>query len=175
MNFYYFSIRIWDARAKTNNKSSMLVRPNAHSSDVNVLDWNEKEPFIASGGDDCSLRVWDLRTFSSSQNQEQNVVPVAEFNNHHKGPICSVEWSRHESSLLASVGEDDQVAIWDLALEKDQDVENNITDDLDIPPQLLFVHQGQQDIKEVHWHRQIPGMLFTTSATGFNVWKPANL
>lgn len=46
---------------------------------------------------------------------------MAEFCDHHKGPVCSVEWSPHESSMLVSGGEDDQVAVWDLALEKDQE------------------------------------------------------
>jgi ribosome assembly protein RRB1 len=65
----------------------------------------------------------------------------------------------------------------------------------DIPAQLMFVHQGQSDVKEVrqyrsmmrmtcaantrtgvqvHWHQQIPGCLMSTSVDGINVFKPAN-
>ncbi|ODN04644.1 Glutamate-rich WD repeat-containing protein 1 [Orchesella cincta] len=159
------SIRIWDARAKP-NKGAMITKENAHDSDVNVIHWNRKDPFIASGGDDCALKVWDLRSFGSGES-------VAEFRHHHKGPICSVEWSPTESSVLTTAGEDDQVAIWDLAVERDP--EEKADDDMqDVPPQLMFVHQGQQDIKEVHWHPQIPGTLISTAATGFNIFKPIN-
>lgn len=99
----------------------MLKKEDAHADDINVIHWNRKDPFIASGGDDCTLRVWDLRLFSTGES-------VAEFKNHHKAPICSVEWSPHESSVLATAGEDDQVAIWDLAVERDPEEKSD--DDL---------------------------------------------
>ncbi|CAG9793763.1 unnamed protein product [Diatraea saccharalis] len=155
------TIRIWDTRAAP-HKACMLTCENAHQSDVNVITWNNKEPFICSGGDDGFIHIWDLRQFTSN-------TPVGTFK-HHAAPVTSVEWHWTEPSVLASAGEDNQVALWDLAVERDDD--EMIDDELKhLPPQLLFIHQGQNDIKELHWHKQIPGVIVTTAHTGFNIFK----
>lgn len=41
----------------------MLTTADAHDRDINVINWNRNEPFIASGGDDGVLKIWDLRQF----------------------------------------------------------------------------------------------------------------
>ncbi|CAB0019568.1 unnamed protein product, partial [Nesidiocoris tenuis] len=89
---------------------------------------------------------------------------------HHSDSITSVEWCPQESSVFASSGADHQIALWDLAVERDESepVEAELKN---LPPQLLFIHQGQIDIKELHWHPQIPGMVISTANSGFNFFK----
>merc|ERR1712173_477092 len=123
------TIKIWDVRAQP-SKACMLTQGSAHSSDINVIDWNLNDPFILSGGDDGVVKVWDLRNFGGLSE------PVAVFK-HHSGAITSVEWHKEDSTVFASSGEDHQLK--------------------DLPPQLLFIHQGLKDVKEIHWHQKIPG------------------
>jgi ribosome assembly protein RRB1 len=151
------TVRIWDCRAKA-EKACMLTT-NAHNTDVNVISWNHSEPLLVSGADDGSLKIWDLRQFGKGE-------AAAEFQ-YHSGPVTSVEWAWHDSTVFASSGADHQVVQWDLAVERDgakEEVEG-------VPPQLLFIHQGQRELKELHWHPQLPGVLITTALSGFNIFR----
>lgn len=157
------SIRIWDIRAPA-SKACMLTAAAAHQSDVNVISWNRHEPLIVSGGDDGVINIWDLRHF-------QAATPIATFK-HHKDHVTTVEWHPTDSTVFASGGDDDQIVLWDVAVEKDEGIEEQVEENLkDLPPQLLFIHQGQKEIKELHWHPTLSGVIFSTSHSGFNVFK----
>ena len=65
-------------------------------------------------------------------------MPVATFK-HHKAPITSVEWDPRDSSVFAASGSDDQLTLWDLAVERD-DGDQAQGKLKDLPPQLLFIH-----------------------------------
>ena len=100
-------------------------------------------------------------------------VPVAAFA-WHKAPITSVEWHPTEDSIFVASGADNQVTLWDLAVEQDDDETGAMQEApgvQDVPPQLLFIHQGQKDVKEVHWHPQMPGTVLSTALDGFNIFK----
>lgn len=117
-------------------------------------------------------RVAELCISSSRMAQP---APVAHFTWHQK-PITSIEWHPTDTSVLAASSADDSVSIWDLSVEADEEEAatkklNESNGGIVVPPQLLFVHQGQKHIKELHWHAQIPGMISTTAADGFNVFK----
>ena len=92
---------------------------------------------------------------------------MAQFK-HHTDAITSVEWHPTESSIFAAAGADNQLTQWDLAVEADQSAETKNTG-RELPPQLLFIHQGQTDIKELHWHPQHPGFMVSTAENGFNM------
>ncbi|KAK0163012.1 hypothetical protein PV327_006729 [Microctonus hyperodae] len=157
------SIKIWDTRVSPQS-ACMLTTSDAHSSDVNVISWNRKESrFIVSGGDDGIVKIWDLRQFGGTNSA------VAIFKQ-HTAPITSVEWNPDEATVFASAGADDQIAQWDLSVEVDETepVDEGLSD---LPPQLLFIHQGQSDVKELHWHPQCPGTMISTAHSGFNVFR----
>lgn len=161
------TIRIWDTRVK--KKSMIWVA--AHNTDVNVISWNPMvSHLLLSGADDGAVKVWDLRNFKSS-------APAANFK-WHRAPITSVEWHPTDEAILCVSSDDDSVSIWDMALEEDTEAElqgAQIQKDMEVPPQLLFVHQGQKTVKEAHFHPQIPGLIISTAFDGFNIFKPANL
>ncbi|KAL6067576.1 Glutamate rich WD repeat containing 1 [Balamuthia mandrillaris] len=159
------TIKIWDAR--TPNRPGLSAH--AHSSDVNVISWNRKVNYLLlSGSDDGTFRIWDLRNFSSDE-------PAANMK-YHRGAITSLEWHPTEESMLAVAGEDDQITTWDMSLEAEEEVPEGVDQSvLEMPPQLLFVHQGQHEVKEVHWHPQIPGTLISTSSDGLNIYKSSNV
>nr|ACG42483.1 glutamate-rich WD repeat-containing protein 1 [Zea mays] len=166
------TISIWDIR--TGKKPCISVK--AHEADVNVISWNKLAScMIASGCDDGSFSVRDLRSI-----EEDSLVAHFEY---HKKAITSIEWSPHEASSLAVTSEDHQLTIWDLSLERDAEEEAEFRAKMkeqanapeDLPPQLLFAHQGQRDLKELHWHPQIPSMIISTAIDGFNVLMPSNI
>lgn len=114
---------------------------------------------------------------NASHSLKSSPSPVAHFT-WHRAPITSVTWSPHDTSLFLAASADDSVTMWDLSVEADEDESASARTIVDaqgrqvqVPPQLLFVHQGQKDVKEVHWHPQIPGMVCSTAGDGFNVFK----
>ncbi|KAG9314190.1 WD40-repeat-containing domain protein [Chiua virens] len=166
------SIQIWDVRSK-GRRSVTGIDP-AHESDVNVISWNRNTNYLLiSGGDEGAIKVWDLRNVSKPGSPRQVASPVAAFT-WHNGPITSIEWHPTEDSIFAASGADDQVTLWDLGVEQDDDETgsmNEVQGSREVPPQLLFVHQGQRDVKEIHWHPQIPGAVISTALDGFNIFK----
>lgn len=161
------TVKVWDVRGRNGS----MVTIDAHTDDVNVISWNKLTSvsyLLASGCDDGSFKVWDLRYIRDKK------TPLANFC-YHKGPITSIEWAPHDESVLCVSSADNQVTVWDLSVEADTDAINHSAENEveDFPPQLLFIHQGQYNVKEVHHHPQIPGVIVSTAEDSFNVFKPA--
>lgn len=54
---------------------------------------------------------------------------------HHIGPITTVEWSPFDPAVFATGGEDNQIALFDLSVEK---AEEPLTDDIKVCT-LLYI------------------------------------
>jgi ribosome assembly protein RRB1 len=174
------SVRIWDVRMK--GRKNVVGISGAHESDVNVISWNRGTTYlVASGGDEGGIKIWDLRNLKGDAGPAPS--PVASLT-WHKSPITSIEWHPTEDSAFVASDSTNQVTLWDLSVEADDEQLGTATKDMltaegerlqNVPPQLLFVHQGQKDVKEVHWHPQIPGCVISTSVDGFNVFKTISI
>lgn len=162
-------IRVWDTRSK---KHKPAISVKASNTDVNVISWSEKIGYLlASGDDNGTWGVWDLRQFSPSNSNSTS--PVAQYD-FHKGAITSISFNPLDESIVAVASEDNTVTLWDLSVEADdEEIKQQAAETKElqqIPPQLLFVH-WQKEVKDVKWHRQIPGCLVSTGTDGLNVWK----
>lgn len=163
-------VNIYDTRCKGKSMIHTLISPN--HKDINVLSWNEKVTnLLATGTDDGVFSVWDLRTFSTQKGND--LKPLARFQPCKK-PITSLEWHPTDESMII-VSDEDTTYIYDLSVEVDDDEQVKQDDLPDVPPQMLFMHCGNQMTKEVHWHDQISSLVMTTSLNGFNVFIPSNL
>ncbi|CCE64102.1 hypothetical protein TPHA_0G02650 [Tetrapisispora phaffii CBS 4417] len=161
-------IRIWDTRSK---KHKPVISTVVSNTDVNVISWNEKMGYLLASGDDKGTwGIWDLRQFSPNS---EKALPVAQYD-FHKGAITSISFNPLDESIVAVASEDNTVTLWDLSVEADDEEikqqKAEIKELEQIPPQLLFVH-WQKEVKDVKWHKQIPGCLVSTGTDGLNVWK----
>ena len=43
---------------------------------------------------------------------------------------------------------------------------------MEIPPQMMFLHQGQDNMKELRFHPQFGTLLASTAEDSFNVFRP---
>ena len=155
------TIRFWDVRQDTKNPPKIIK--DAHTSDVNVISWNSiRNHLFASGGDDNIFKVWDLRYLTDP--------PITEIK-WHTGPINSIMWDPFDESQLAVCSEDNRLSIWDFSVEPDQkklfDNYNN-----EIPQQLVFLHQGQINLKDVKFHPVFKNMVISSAENGLNLFRP---
>ncbi|GAX75310.1 hypothetical protein CEUSTIGMA_g2755.t1 [Chlamydomonas eustigma] len=90
--------------------------PEAHGKgqDVQCVDWDSQGHLVATGAQDGSVRIWDLRRLGSgsfSQLPAQACMAVFRV---HTGAIIRLEWHPLERGVLASGGEDQIINVWRL-------------------------------------------------------------
>ena len=148
------------------NSAKCATKFIAHSGDTNVLSWNPiVDQLLLTGGDDGTFKVWDVRAVSRGA--------VANFK-WHSAPVTSVDWHPTDEAVLAVSSADDTTSIWDMSVEEDASAPADTGTEY-FPPQLLFLHMGQKSVKEIKFHKQLPGVIVSTAFDGFNIFKTFNI
>lgn len=164
-------INIWDLRLNNNSNNNVpsINVNNAHNSDVNCISWKISmgKDMLASGGDDSIVKIWDPRFMNNSM----SVIADIQY---HKSPITSLDFDPISPCQLAVTSEDHRLSIWDFSVEPDDNAvtykDNNTNKE--IPDQLVFLHQGQHNLKDVKFHPYYNEMLLSTAENGLNIFKP---
>lgn len=163
------AIRIWDLRLNNENNKISQVE-NAHDGDVNCIAWKLSTgvEMIASGSDDSVVKLWDPRKMSDPKQYLARI-------DFHKEPITALSWDPISPCQLAVTSEDNRLTIWDFSVEPDNDKINKIKDNntkKEIPDQLVFLHQGQSNLKDVKFHPYFDSVLLSSAESGLNIFKP---
>lgn len=128
------ALLLWDVRVP--RRPTAYVN-GAHRGDINCCDFGGIcEYFIATGGEDEVIRVWDTRRLKTANDEPQ---PMRMLRG-HKNEITNIMWNRNVSNVCASGGDDGQVLLWridDTRLQPQSESQH-----YEASPELIFRHIG---------------------------------
>ena len=91
----------WVSNSAAQDLKPELLVQTGHSSDVNSIAFSPDGKFIASGGRDSRIEIWDVATGLSLRELRG-----------HTGPVLAVAVSP-DGRMIASGSEDRTIRIWD--------------------------------------------------------------
>ncbi len=155
------SIQLHDIRKK---KDVAQEKANAHTMALNSLSLNPfNEYLLAVGSQDTTISLWDTRRLNTKL---FDIVGQGDS-------LGLLEWSPHESSVLASAGiTSNLVMLWDVSKKMDSQTEEETKQG---PPELMFIHGGhKQGVTDMSWN---PNEAFALATVSYDntvqVWKPS--
>jgi WD40 repeat protein len=77
-------------------KEHSIGRIEAHRQEVCGLKWSFDDRFLASGGNDNRLKIWDAQ-------QTKSGTPLFKFSS-HQAAVKAIAWSPHQANLVVSGG-----------------------------------------------------------------------
>ncbi|KNC85798.1 fizzy-like protein [Sphaeroforma arctica JP610] len=113
-----------DIRVKEHSVGEM----HGHRQEVCGLKWAYNRPYLASGGNDNRLLIWDVKTLSTRKANASSTAnpddyewskPYSEFKE-HEAAVKAIAWSPHQAGLLASGGgtADRCIRTWNVMTEQ---------------------------------------------------------
>uniref|UniRef100_A0A2N9IRH2 Histone-binding protein RBBP4-like N-terminal domain-containing protein n=1 Tax=Fagus sylvatica TaxID=28930 RepID=A0A2N9IRH2_FAGSY len=107
----------------------------SHTEEVFQVEWDPNhETVLASSADDRRLMVWDLNRIGDEQlegDAEDGPPELLFSHGGHKAKISDFSWNKYQPWVIASVGEDNTVQVWQMAesIYREDDDDNQAADD----------------------------------------------
>lgn len=117
-------VKLWDARKLS---VPIHVMKNGHQKEIYNLSWNKSiETILASGSIDRRVILWDISRIGDEQSKEEaEDGPPELFFIHggHTDRLNDISWNPNDPWVMASVGEDNILQVWQVAetLRKDDE------------------------------------------------------
>lgn len=153
-------VKIWDIRYLKRGKSEPfpVAQFDYHKKPITSVEWDPNDDTVmAVASEDDRLTLWDLAVEKDEEHEESIDMEVD----------TKKEDVEDETSDSDSEDEGDS----DEEKTLDDGVEYGDLNFKQIPEQMLFLHQGQAEIKELHWHPQLNGLIISTASNGINIFK----
>ena len=120
------------------------IRLKGHRDEGKALDWCKcSEGYIASGANDHQVNIYDIRGPIELIGTRQSVdmAPVLELKG-HTDAVRGVSWHSTHDAVLASVGADKKLNVWDIRSDGPQDtleIHRSPINDISFHPHAAFL------------------------------------
>lgn len=119
----YGNIYIEDIRMNPMSSNGIICECNGHVNQICGLQWSADRKYLASGGNDQQVMIWELQasTLSIKPTSSSSYFrkPLHVFTE-HTAAVRALAWSPHHTNVLATGGgmKDGHIRLWNIHLGK---------------------------------------------------------